>query len=107
MRGTSGDDHVACGAIQTEFAVSMANDDGRVRWTSQIREIDPRQYPFDGNELRGITLEPATGLLELGQRQLVRVRGTFDGGPGSRFYVVVSALNATGTGWVSAEFTCR
>jgi hypothetical protein len=94
MRGTNGDDHVACGAIQPEFAVSMASGDGKVRWTGQVRDVSPRQYPFDGEELRAITLEPATGLLELGQRQLVRILGTFGGGPGSRFYVVVSAPNA-------------
>jgi hypothetical protein len=107
MRQTQGTDRVACDAIQSEFAVSMASGDGKVRWTGQVFATSPRQYPFGADELRGIALDPATGLLELGQRQLIRVRGTFDGGSGNHFYVVVSAPNSVGTGWSSVEFTCR
>ena len=106
MRQTQGTDHVACGDIQSEFAVYLDAGQGKVRWTGQVFDAVPRQYPSELSPLSGVTIEPATGLLELGQRQLVRVSGRFNG-PGSRFYVVVSAPNATGAGWVSVEFTCR
>jgi hypothetical protein len=107
FRQTSGSDAVSCGAVDTEFAVSMASGDGKVRWTGQARDILPQRMPFPGSQLSGISLEPQTGLLEIGQRQVIRVRGTFDGRPGQQFWVVVSAPNATGSGWTSVPFTCR
>jgi hypothetical protein len=107
FRGTAGRDSVSCGSVETEFAVSMSSGDGTVRWTGQARDIMPERIPFEGSQLAGITLEPDTGLLELGQRQVIRVRGTFNGRPGQQFWVVVQAPNAIGTGWTSILFSCR
>jgi hypothetical protein len=107
FRGTGGTDRVSCGAIQTEFAVTMASGDGRVRWTGQATDVLPRQVPFDGARLTSATLEPDTGLLEPGQVQVIRVRGTFSGRRGQQFYVVVQALNSVGTAGNSIPFTCR
>jgi hypothetical protein len=104
FRGTSGSDSVSCSSISSEFTVSP--NGGRIRWTALISDHDP-DGPVPGRRPEGVSVEPSSGMLDPGNSQLVRVRGTFDGSD-RHFWVKVLAPNrATSGAGVTLRFNCR
>jgi hypothetical protein len=103
FRGTSGSDSVSCSSISSEFKVSP--DGGRIRWTALISDHDP-DGPVPGRRPEGVSVEPSSGMLDPGNSQVVRVRGSFDGSD-RHFWVKVQAPNRTGSGGVTLQFNCR
>lgn len=103
FRGTSGSDSVSCSSISSEFKVSP--NGGRIRWTSLISDHDP-DGPVPGRRPEDVSVEPSSGMLDPGDSQVVRVRGSFDGSD-RHFWVKVQAPNRSGSGGVTVQFNCR
>jgi len=91
LRGTTGRDHVACTAIDTELLISA--NEGRIRWTATASDSTLGSYPFIGPALPGVFLDPPSGVLEPGQSQVLHVSGRHTG---ATFYIAVTAPNASG-----------
>lgn len=98
FRGTSGSDHVACPAIQSEFLVTAFG--GRMNWSARAGRRTLTGYPFVDDLLDTVTLDPTNGTLEEGQSTLVRVGGHAD--VAASFFVAVAVRNGAQT----IEFLC-
>jgi hypothetical protein len=94
FRGTNGTDHVACSAINTELLIFPY--DGRIRWTATASATKTDSFPYVGASLPSIVLQPSSGVLDLGQTQVLHISGTYDGGSGATFYVEVTAPKSPG-----------
>lgn len=102
FRGTSGTDRVACSSIASEVKITAYS--GRIVWTARAVDRQPTGWPIGGNSLSGVTLEPATGVLEEGGSTVMRIGGSIDGG--SAFWLAVSAPNTSGHGYQTIQFNC-
>jgi hypothetical protein len=105
FRGTKGTDHVSCNAIDTELLISP--NGGRIRWTATASDSSTDSYPFVGAPLPSVVLDPASGVLDPGQSQLLHISGAFDGGPGATFYVAVTAPNSSGYSNNTLQLFCQ
>jgi hypothetical protein len=99
MRGTTGTERVNCSNIVTEFLVSPTG--AYIEWTAQAMDREPSSGRINGNRISTITLSPASGTVQPGQSQLVKVRGNYDG-QDRRFWVPVR----NEFGGVDLEFKC-
>ncbi len=102
FRGTSGTDRVACGAINTEFMVEAYN--GWIEWTAVPVGTDPT-FTNPGTPVSTVTVTPASGKLENGQKALVKVRGTYTG-TNKKFYIRVQEVVGGSKTMNGVSFTC-
>ncbi len=85
----SGKVSVNCTEIKADITLQAAGS--TAAWEAVALDHDPgsrREYPA-GNVVRGVTFEPSSGVLPLGQQKVLRVRGSFRSTQGRQEFFVM------------------
>jgi hypothetical protein len=91
---------VTCSNIESEERLTAGG--GPVNWTA--RAVDRVSDNAVGNTIGSVTVAPPSGSLADGASTVVRIGGTYSGGP--RFIVVFEYPTSAGTGRVNVELGC-
>jgi hypothetical protein len=95
----SGDNRISCDKVDAE--VKVVAKEGKARWTASAK----RSPTFADKLLaEGITVSPASGVLESGQSTVLHVRGSFD--KRNQFFSVFLVSRSGGSA-KGVEFKCR